>query len=230
MVRFNLCSKTNVAKLNALVLCSSTSACYWDPEVVFRQYESYYPLCDLVGKYSAFSGNDGVSIMSWSLPQPPLRSPPKTSKSNTMRLSVWRFGWGRNTAQERYGTILHCTSNRGDDCWIEHGIQVCPTLYVQWIFSIARVLILTLFVFWNVQTGRTTLIYGRKFCCQKNIKRQLSTATAVTTDPSFFRTMGQIQVLPKQASLRRETWIAIVPPHLLFCHTTHTNSCSSISK
>ncbi len=151
--------------------------------------------------------------------------PPKNNKYSGMRLSLWRFGWGRNTAQERYGTVLHRASTCGDDCWIEHGIQVCTTLYVQWIFPIARVLRFILFVFWNVKPGRLTWIYGRKCVCQRNIKRQLR-----HNNSSFFRIMGQIQVLQKQTKLRRETWVAIVPPHLLFCLTTHTNSCCSISK
>ncbi len=37
-------------------------------------------------------------------------------------------------------------------------------------------------------------------------------------------------VVPKQTKLRREKSIAIFPFHVLFCHTTHTNSGSSISK
>ncbi len=57
-----------------------------------------------------------------------------------MRLPVWRFGSGRNTIQERYGTVLHRASTCGDNCWIEHGTQVCPALYVQGIFSIACVI------------------------------------------------------------------------------------------
>ena len=78
--------------------------------------------------------------MSRSQPQPPLRSPPKKPKNNRrMRLPVWRFGWGRITTRERYGAVLHRTSNCGDDCWIEHGIQVCPTLYAVNIFYCACV-------------------------------------------------------------------------------------------
>ena len=97
---------------------------------------------------------------------------------------------------------------------------------MQWISSIARVLRLALFVFWNVKPGRSTLIYGRKICSSgRNIKRQLRHNCSL-----FFRIMGQIQVLSKQAKLRREKWIATVPPHLLFCSPTHTNSSSSISK
>ncbi len=132
-----------------------------------------------------------------------------------MWLPVWRFGWGRTTAHKRYGTVLHRTSNRGVDCWIEHGIQVCPTLYVQWIFSIARVLRFIFFVFWNVKPGRITWIYGRKFFCQRNIKRH-NKRQLRDNIPSLFRIMGQIQVLPKLTKLRREKWIATVPL-LTFC-------------
>ncbi len=46
----------------------------------------------------------------------------------SMWLPVWRFSWGRNTAHERYGTVLHRASTCGDDCWIKHGIQVCPDI------------------------------------------------------------------------------------------------------
>ncbi len=62
-----------------LSLLSSTSACYWDPEVVFRKFGSYTSICSFQGEYTAFfSGlDDGMSIVSRSLPQPPLRSPPK---------------------------------------------------------------------------------------------------------------------------------------------------------
>ncbi len=140
----------------------------------------------------------------------------KNQNNSRMRLPVWRFGWGQNTAKERYGTSLHRASACGDDCWIEHGTQVCPTSYVQWIFSIAHIIRLNLFVFWNVKPGRITVIYGRKFCCQRNIKRQLR-----HNSPSFFRIMGQIQVLPKQTKLRRGKYIATVPiqPCVLPHHT-----------
>ncbi len=37
-----------------LSFLSSTSACYWDPEVVFRNFGSYHPLCSRQGEYSAF--------------------------------------------------------------------------------------------------------------------------------------------------------------------------------
>ncbi len=40
-----------------LSFLSSTSACYWDPEVAFQKHEQYYPLCSLQGEYSAFSEN-----------------------------------------------------------------------------------------------------------------------------------------------------------------------------
>ncbi len=39
-------------------LCSA-SACYWDPEVVFRRRESYFPVCNVFGgEYTAFSLSD----------------------------------------------------------------------------------------------------------------------------------------------------------------------------
>ncbi len=60
---------------------------------------------------------------------------------------------------------------------------------MQWISSIARLLRLVLFVFWNVKPGRSTLICGRKICFHWNIKRQLR-----HNSYSIFRIMGQIQV------------------------------------
>ncbi len=215
--------ETECPPLSILGPMSSTSACYWDPEVAFLRYQSYdFPLCvtseeeyTATALYFSDEGESGHHV-SKSTTTSFMISPPKKYNSS-MRLPVWRFGWGRNTVQEHYGTVLHRTSNCGDDCWIEHGIQVCPTLYVQWIFSVARVLIL--FVFWNVKPGRITLLYGRKFCCQRNIKRQLRHNMS-----SPFHIMGQIQVLAKSTKPRREKWIAIVPPHRFFFATLHTRT------
>ncbi len=213
----------------SLSFLSSASACYWDPDVAFLLYESYdFPLCvTLEEEYTAFSlsdeGGDSVHHVSKSTTTSFTISPKKQIYNSPMRLPVWRFGWGQNTAHEHYGSVLHRTSNRGDDCWIEHGIQVCPALYVQWICSVARVLRFILFViFWNMKPDRVTLIYGRNVCCQRNIKRQLRHNSS-----SFFRIMGQIQVLPKPTKLRRKKWI--LPQFLLtFCFTTlhDVNSCS----
>ncbi len=159
-------------------------------------------------------------IMSRSLPHPRLRPSSKICiYYRPMRLPVWRFGWGRNTAQERYGTVLHRASICGDGCWTEHGIQVfyCACFKMNYFY-----------LFWNVKPGQKTWIYGRTFCFLKNIERHLRHNRAACYQ-LFFRIMGQIQVLPKQTKTRREKWVSIVP-HLLFRHTTHTNSCSSISK
>ncbi len=54
-----------------LTFLSSTSACYWDPEVVYRDVLTYYPLCSVLGgEYNAFSilADKSVSILSRSLP------------------------------------------------------------------------------------------------------------------------------------------------------------------
>ena len=107
-----------------------------------KKSKSHFVVMDLISQDAAlpFLCQVSVSIMSRSLPQPPLRSPPINQKNNSpMRLPVWRFGWGWNTAHERYGTVLHRTSNCGDDCWIEHGLPVCPTLYAVNIFYCAFV-------------------------------------------------------------------------------------------
>jgi hypothetical protein len=58
-----------------------------------------------------------------------------------------------------------------------------------------------------------TLIHGRKFCCQRNIKRQLR-----HNSPSF---MGQTQVLPKQANFEERNEL---PQFLLtfYFATLHT--------
>jgi hypothetical protein len=47
-----------------LSFLSSTSACYWDPEVAFGRHESYYPLCNtLEEEYTGFSFSDeGESV------------------------------------------------------------------------------------------------------------------------------------------------------------------------
>ncbi len=54
----------------SLSFLSSKSACYWDPEVAFRRYGSYFPLCNTLsgGEYTAFFGIKGVFIMSRSPP------------------------------------------------------------------------------------------------------------------------------------------------------------------
>ncbi len=44
-----------------LSFSASTSACYWDPEDIFRKYGSYYPECSVRGEYTAFNGN-GLSV------------------------------------------------------------------------------------------------------------------------------------------------------------------------
>ena len=128
--------------------------------------------------------------MSRSLPHPPLR-PPHIMYMYTllydlpiyiyiyiynrpMRLPVWRFGWGRNTAQERYGTVLHRASTCGDDCWIEHGTQVCPALYVQGIFSIACVIQIHFVCILKRETRQNYIDKWQKMLLRK--KYQSSTA------------------------------------------------------
>ncbi len=126
MVRFIFCLKTNIAKLNAFVLCCPV------PRHVIGTQKMHFLTFALIFHNAASRENITpflrmvrVSIMSRSLPSPPLRSPPTNPQNNSsMRLPVWRFGWGRNTVQECYGTVLHRTSTCGDNCWIEHGIQV----------------------------------------------------------------------------------------------------------
>ncbi len=108
---------------------SSASACYWDPEVVLRIARTYFPLCSFRGEYNAFSDhkeNHGLNYPSClEVYHNLLYDLPKKTKNNSrMRLPVSRFGWGRHATHERYGTVLHRTSTCGDDCWIEHGIQV----------------------------------------------------------------------------------------------------------
>ncbi len=129
----------------SLSFLPSTSACYWDPEVALRLFGSYFPICNVLGgEYTPTYFGQGESNRRVSIHTllHDLPSPQKKKYiiiyNRPMRLPVWRFGWGRSTAQERYGTVLHRAITCGDDCWIEYGIQVCPTLYVQWIFSIAR--------------------------------------------------------------------------------------------
>ncbi len=41
---------------------SSTSTCYWDPEVVFRRFDNYYPQCSFRGEYIASRDNNGLSV------------------------------------------------------------------------------------------------------------------------------------------------------------------------
>jgi hypothetical protein len=112
-----------------------------------------------------------VSIMSWSLPHLEVYHnllydlPKIPTNDSTMLLCVWRFGWGRYTARERYGTVLHGTSNCGDNCWIEHGIQVvCPSIIYErsgWGRSYRYRLL------WNETennstVGKKTFEFGRK--------------------------------------------------------------------
>ncbi len=177
MVRFNFCSKTNITELNALVFLFCLV-----PRPVIGTQKSHLIVMKLISHYAAYweenippclppcQAKVRVIIMSRSLPQPPLRSPRTQKKNRRMRLPVWRFGWGRNTVHERYGTVLHRTSTCGDDCWIEHGIQACPTLCAVNIFYCACIKINFVCI---LKPDRSALIYGRKFWCQRNIKRQL---------------------------------------------------------
>ena len=45
-----------------LSFSASTSACYWDPEDIFRRTGSYFPLCSQQGEYNAFSTLSGLSV------------------------------------------------------------------------------------------------------------------------------------------------------------------------
>ncbi len=48
---------TNTSELNVVLFLffPSTSACYWDPEVTFRDYGSLFLTCSTRGDYNAFT-------------------------------------------------------------------------------------------------------------------------------------------------------------------------------
>ena len=45
-----------------LSFSASTSACYWDPEDIFRDFGNYYPQCSSQGDYTAFFSQNGLSV------------------------------------------------------------------------------------------------------------------------------------------------------------------------
>ncbi len=126
MVRFNFYSKTNIAKLNA-----QCPFCLVPRHVIGTQKSYFVVDLEILTQYAAF-GENITPFLTLLLVCPSclevyhnlLYDLPPQKNNRRMRLPVWRFGWGRNTAQERYGTVLHRASTCGDDCWIEHGIQV----------------------------------------------------------------------------------------------------------